>query len=106
MKHSRRGAVGCDTCIQSMPMTGMGTRSSEPAGALMSSEAVWIDNMTEVATAHTANAVSNVAALEGTYEHAKTAMTATTMTMRKMTARTTRTTIHDDVKDNRKDENG
>lgn len=71
-------AAGRSTCIQSMPMTGMGTRSSEPAGALMSSAAVWMDNVTEVATAATVNAVSDIAAREGTKEHAKTVMTATT----------------------------
>jgi hypothetical protein len=71
-------AAARNTCIQSMPMTGMGTRSSDPAGALISSDAVWIDNMTEVAAAAAAKAVSNTAAREGTMEQISKAMTANT----------------------------
>jgi hypothetical protein len=61
-----------------MPITGMGTRSSDPAGALISSDAVWIDNMTEAAAAAAAKAVSNTVAREGTMEQISKAMTANT----------------------------
>ncbi len=61
-----------------MPMTGMGTRNRDAAGALISSAAVWMDIATEAIAAVAATTVRIDGAREGAKEQMKMAMTAKT----------------------------
>jgi hypothetical protein len=61
-----------------MPMTGIGTRSSDPAGANTRLEALWMDNATEAIADDKAKIVSKAGAREGAKEQANMATTAHT----------------------------